>query len=640
MAKLTPKPKMQFFNNAGGFLAGGKVYTYEAGTSTPLVTYTDQTEAQANTNPIILDARGQAPIWLGLSQYKFVVHDSEDVLQPDGGDIIQAEELPDYTFSVISIASLRATSGAGIDNSTVDLLGYYASGDGGGGKFYWDATSIEADNGGTVIQVTGVVNGRWKRTWSGDVNVAWFGAVGDGVTDDALAINSADIVAQSRGADLIWPGKEYLIDSEIMISTPWKGVHGKTKIIISDAYTHLGAYTTFPQAIANIWNRNATDAGYDSSADTVVLEDIIFDNRKTGGSVTTTVSIANVKSGWMRGCRFTSTGVVDTITNFDINSQVRDFTVEKNIFENETTAAAGGNIWVRNNTVDGSLDANAVQGIVIRDNDFFKDSGDESIAVYGGIGVTRDVIIEANRFHASNTGQGTLIGLFAHNSLTARPDAEVYDVKFINNSIVSTSTINNLIKIGDDNSSTSVCDSILVEGNAVKATVDVADSGYLVRVLLGTTRASVNHNVLENVGIVNMRYSIGSTGQCEAHGNKITGGFLFGFVGVVRAIENYLDGIANPPNYLLKNNLSYTHINFSPAHTAVCEAILTNDRTITLTTTNAQINDTLTVVRAVTSTGLFVLNVGIEPLKALGIGEWCKVMFNGTAWVLIEFGTL
>jgi len=67
MTFLTPSAKQQFFSDAGVPLVGGKVYTYEAGTSTPLATYQDSTGVTANTNPIILDSRGEANIWLSPS---------------------------------------------------------------------------------------------------------------------------------------------------------------------------------------------------------------------------------------------------------------------------------------------------------------------------------------------------------------------------------------------------------------------------------------------------------------------------------------------------------------------------------------------------------------------------------------------
>ena len=71
MAILSPSPKLQFFTNAGVPMAGGLLYTYAAGTTTPLVTYTDSTGLVANTNPIILDSRGEASIWLSTVAYKF-----------------------------------------------------------------------------------------------------------------------------------------------------------------------------------------------------------------------------------------------------------------------------------------------------------------------------------------------------------------------------------------------------------------------------------------------------------------------------------------------------------------------------------------------------------------------------------------
>jgi hypothetical protein len=73
----------QFFDDNGVPLAGGLIYTYQAGSSTPLVTYTTNAGTIANANPIILDASGRTPqqIWLltGFS-YKFILQNSDGVL--------------------------------------------------------------------------------------------------------------------------------------------------------------------------------------------------------------------------------------------------------------------------------------------------------------------------------------------------------------------------------------------------------------------------------------------------------------------------------------------------------------------------------------------------------------------------------
>ena len=71
----------QFFTILGQPLAGGKIYTYQAGSSTPLATYTDNTGATANANPIVLgtDGRPSSEIWLTYGyNYKFILKDAND----------------------------------------------------------------------------------------------------------------------------------------------------------------------------------------------------------------------------------------------------------------------------------------------------------------------------------------------------------------------------------------------------------------------------------------------------------------------------------------------------------------------------------------------------------------------------------
>jgi len=63
---------------------------------------------------------------------------------------------------------------------------------------------------------------------------------------------------------------------------------------------------------------------------------------------------------------------------------------------------------------------------------------------------------------------------------------------------------------------------------------------------------------------------------------------------------------------------------------------LTSDITATLVTTGAHTGDWVEISR--TGGGAFVVAVG--SLKNLAQDEWCKILFNGSAWELCAFGSL
>jgi len=92
----------QFFSNDGLPLNGGKILTYQAGSTTPFTTYTDSNGLIANTNPIILGTSGRPPseIWLEEGYfYKFVLTDASDVT-------IQTY---DNLYGIIGVAPTPAT---------------------------------------------------------------------------------------------------------------------------------------------------------------------------------------------------------------------------------------------------------------------------------------------------------------------------------------------------------------------------------------------------------------------------------------------------------------------------------------------------------------------------------------------------
>lgn len=70
---------VSFLGTTGLPLSGGKIYTYQAGSSTPLATYTTNSGLIANANPIVLGTDGRTPseIWLTYGyNYKFILQDA------------------------------------------------------------------------------------------------------------------------------------------------------------------------------------------------------------------------------------------------------------------------------------------------------------------------------------------------------------------------------------------------------------------------------------------------------------------------------------------------------------------------------------------------------------------------------------
>lgn len=91
---------------------------------------------------------------------------------------------------VDSMTAMRALpSSSYATDPNVELRGYYAVGDGGYGMFAWNASDTRADNLGTVIKPNDVSSGpgRLNRLVSGDLQLAFYGAKLDGVTDDIAA---------------------------------------------------------------------------------------------------------------------------------------------------------------------------------------------------------------------------------------------------------------------------------------------------------------------------------------------------------------------------------------------------------------------------------------------------------------------
>lgn len=117
-----------------------------------------------------------------------------------------------YTKDIDTIGKLREL---GTPFPLVWVSGYHSKNDGAFGSniFRWNPASIEDDNGGTTIKLDSIANGRYELQYSGSVNVKWFGAKSDGVSDDAVAIQNAIDFSE----DVFIPRGHYIVGATLLL---------------------------------------------------------------------------------------------------------------------------------------------------------------------------------------------------------------------------------------------------------------------------------------------------------------------------------------------------------------------------------------------------------------------------------------
>ncbi len=122
------------------------------------------------------------------------------------------------SVQVQTIADLYAYNTTGLSsNAILNVNGYYAANDQGGGTFIWNDTSTATDNGGTVIQPTGVPTGRFLRQFTGPINAKWFGAIPNG--SRIVTTNLQAALNQTGHIIVPFDANNYIIDNRLLISS-------------------------------------------------------------------------------------------------------------------------------------------------------------------------------------------------------------------------------------------------------------------------------------------------------------------------------------------------------------------------------------------------------------------------------------
>jgi hypothetical protein len=264
MVSISPTPVQRFVDSNGNALSGGLLFTYQAGTTTKYPTYTDSTGNTQNTNPIVLNQRGEAPIWLVPNQaYKFVLATATDSDPPTSPIWTEDEIEATAAVTVGNMTDERGAGGtpgfaAGVDfvaGTTTALTLSNAYGSASNLWVVFDGTEQGADTfslsgkvltfnapipvgtskvfvkGGTSLTVgapannsvsdASVVTGSklYNRiTDFVDVRDSPFNAKGDGVTDDAPAFQRACDFVSATGGRLYVPSGQYMFGTPVVVT--------------------------------------------------------------------------------------------------------------------------------------------------------------------------------------------------------------------------------------------------------------------------------------------------------------------------------------------------------------------------------------------------------------------------------------
>lgn len=426
----------QFFDNNGNPLSGGKLYSYEAGTTTPQATYTSASGGTAHANPIVLDSAGRVAtgeIWLTAGQnYKFELKTSAEV-------------------TLATWDNITGINGTGITSN---------------------ANNVEYDP-----PFTGALTSNYtvEEKLAQTVSVKDFGAVGDGVADDTAAIQ----LALDVGGGIYFPAGTYLVKDSTNTSNGVVLAPINNSVLFGDGSStimKLGAHTSRKHNIFRLDNKNNVtiqnmklDGNFvnqtfpadefshsirivDGSSNCVVDNCIIVDSRGDGvyiGDETTgATAIGNgnaVRNCFLSGNTRQQISVVHAFnTDIAFNKVNGTIDIEPNvaimsggkvenclIIGNTGTAGTSGNTVDTSNLIINVYNGSEYAGINKLINISIIGNSCSIIAVQSALGT----VIEGNTIVGSNATQEELLRLFGTENTAITGNT------FIPNESVATSLI-------------------------------------------------------------------------------------------------------------------------------------------------------------------------------------------------------
>lgn len=366
-----------YLDESGRPLASGKVYTYEAGTTTPKATYQDVNKVTPHANPVILDDQGQKLIYAdGL--YKFVIKDSDD-------NIIETRDNLQYFFISSTITTATEISAA-------DSTGITLKDDGGN-------TGITLKDGGNV----GIKSDTNPQTAFG---VADSDTTAYASTLSVTSVGSDIVRIRNLSASAAWAGIQFEVGS---------GNVGMTRLITKkDASDETMFYIQLK----------------DSSAASVTTQQLALSSEgdlTIGNSLTIGSMVLNGTSLTLPVISISGQTISSASGDININPAAGNDVVIDSHFEfdgnlltaltnNNTviTAYTGTNITIEDVTFDGGVVAGVTtltmsSDLTINTNKFTVAGSSGNTVIAGTTSITGDVTVNTNKFTVTASSGNTVI---------------------------------------------------------------------------------------------------------------------------------------------------------------------------------------------------------------------------------------
>jgi hypothetical protein len=212
-----------------------------------------------------------------------------------------------------------------------------------------------------------------------------------GETERSAAIAEADKKAAAAGGYVLFGAGVYPFRRTLRISAPWVGIPGRTVLEALGEFKYEKLEGGIEQFVATNAHFSRT---FNSTADRILLDGLGWViNTDSGSAGKGSIGLGNVAGGVIRDCSFSTSGRSTMGALLDLFCCVQGVEVDRVNIMNSTGGTAGVGLNVRNFCSVAAVESSNTERIVIRDSVVGTSTADEAIAVYGVIGLTRNVRI-------------------------------------------------------------------------------------------------------------------------------------------------------------------------------------------------------------------------------------------------------